>query len=139
MNFEAATANAVPLVSSPDEFISNLPKEAVYPTGYHIAIAVPEFARKTKGGIHLPDEHMDRQEDSVTWGVVMGLGPDAYVECKDRSFPSGPWCKVGDIVRFRRYAGQGDFIRLSTGHKVRIMHDDQVTAIIKDASDLRLL
>ena len=51
---------------------------------------------KTKGGILLGDETIDRQQVASQCGSVLAMGDACYVD-KER-YPNGPWCKVGDWV-----------------------------------------
>lgn len=97
------------------------------PQGYHILIALPGVKDKTEGGIHLPDQHTDREHTASIVGTVISMGPDCY---KDTAkFPTGPWCKIDDWVMFRSYSGTRFKIK---GTEFRILNDDTVQAVIAD-------
>jgi co-chaperonin GroES (HSP10) len=44
-------------------------------------------------------------------------------------FPNGPWCKEGDFVITRAYAGTRFKIH---GREFRLINDDQVEAVVQD-------
>ena len=46
---------------------------------------------KTKGGVILAEDTLERQQVASQVGLVMAMGPDCYAD-KDR-YPDGPWCK----------------------------------------------
>ena len=60
-----------------------------------------------KGGLVGFDSNDDYQNEQKFHGIghVVAMGPYAYEKAY---FPEGPWCKVGDLVTFRRYAGDLD-------------------------------
>jgi len=86
--------------------------------------------KKTKGGIYLADESIERSQVASTCGLVLAQGPHCYDKEK---FPEGPWCKVGDWVIFARYAGSRILI---DGGEVRLLNDDEVLATVKDPEDI---
>ena len=73
------------------------------PTGWRILILPFKMKEKTKGGIIMGQDTLEKQQVASQCGNVLAVGPHAY-EDKER-FPNGPWCKVGDWVMFARYAG----------------------------------
>ena len=82
---------------------------------------------KTKGGILIAQESLDKLRIATNCGYVLSMGPLAY---HDREkFPTGPWCKKGDWVIFARYAGSRLPIE---GGEVRILNDDEILGTIKD-------
>ena len=74
---------------------TKLPK----PTGWRMLVLPFKMKEKTKGGIHLAETTLEKQQV----GLVMAMGPQCYKD-KER-YPDGPWCKVKDWVMFARYAG----------------------------------
>jgi co-chaperonin GroES (HSP10) len=102
------------------------------PTGFHLLCAVPE-AREEFDDSVLVKSHKLQQEESSSTNVlfVLDVGPDAYSD-KDR-FPSGPWCKPGDWVVVRTYAGTKFKL---FGKEFRLLNDDQVEAIVSDPRGL---
>ena len=101
------------------------------PTGWRILILPFKMKEKTKGGILMGQDTLERQQVASQCGNVLAGGPHAYQD-KDR-FPKGPWCKVGDWVMFARYAGSRIKIE---GGEVRLLNDDEVLATIKNPEDI---
>merc|ERR1712138_355652 len=73
------------------------------PTGWRMLVLPFRMDEKTKGGLLLGNETLDRQQVASQCGNVLAMG-DACYKDKER-YPNGPWCKVGDWVVFARYAG----------------------------------
>ena len=105
------------------EVESQLPE----PVGYRILVLPFTPKEKTKGGILIAQETLDKLRIAVNCGYVLKMGPLAYAD-KDK-FVTGPWCKKGDWVIFARYAGSRLPIE---GGEVRILNDDEVLGTIKD-------
>lgn len=101
------------------------------PTGWRILVLPYNGAKETKGGILLSDEAMSRKQLGTTVGYVLKLGPLAYQD--NEKFPAGPWCKEGDWVTFARYAGAKMRIE---GGEVRILNDDEITAVVRHPDDI---
>ena len=70
------------------------------PTGHRVLVRVEQVERTTESGIIIADITADKEQLGQDSGVVVELGNTAY------SDQSEPWCKVGDYVKFGRYAGQ---------------------------------
>jgi co-chaperonin GroES (HSP10) len=107
-------------------------KQVPDPTGYHILCMVPKIDSTYESGLIKADEtiHVESQTTMVLY--VAKLGPMAY---KDESkFPTGPWCKEGDFVITRAYAGTRVLIH---GTEWRIINDDTVEAIVQDPRGIR--
>ncbi len=72
------------------------------PTGWHVLVL--QYVRPDSivrpSGVKLYTAPKTQAEDEYQGrcGVVLAIGPDAYVGDK---YPSGPWCKVGDWVSWR--------------------------------------
>lgn len=101
------------------------------PTGWRIVLLPYRGAQKTKGGIVLADQTIERNQLTTVCAYVLRVGDLAY---KDTSkFPNGAWCKEGDWVIFGRYAGA----RLGIdGGEIRILNDDEILAVINDPEDI---
>ena len=78
---------------------TKLPK----PTGWRILVLPFKMKEKTKGGVILAEDTLDRQQIASQVGLVLAMGPQCYQD-KER-YPEGPWCKVNNWVMFARYAG----------------------------------
>ena len=97
------------------------------PSGWRLLVLPFSPREKTKGGILIAQESLDKLRIATNCGYVSKMGPLAY---HDREkFPTGPWCKKGDWVIFARYAGSRLPIE---GGEVRILNDDEVLGTIKD-------
>lgn len=101
------------------------------PTGWRIVILPYRGAAKTKGGILLADQTIEKMTVSTTCGYVLAIGPLAYADTV--KFPNGPWCKQGDWIIFGRYAGARMNI---DGGEIRILNDDEILATIRDPEDI---
>ena len=73
---------------------AKLPK----PTGWRILVLPFKMPERTKGGLFLGQDTLERQQIASTCGLVLSMGAHCYD--KDR-YPEGPWCKKGDWVIFR--------------------------------------
>ena len=82
---------------------------------------------KTKGGILIAQESLDKLRVATNCGYVLKMGSLAYADRE--KFTTGPWCKKGDWVIFARYAGSRLPIE---GGEVRLLNDDEVLGTIKD-------
>ena len=100
------------------------------PTGWRMLILPFKMGEKTKGGVVLADETIERSQVASTCGLVLRMGPYCYDKQK---FPEGPWCKKGDWVIFARYAGSRILI---DGGEVRLLNDDEVLATIDNPEDI---
>ena len=96
------------------------------PTGWRLLVLPFKMKERTKGGLYLGQETIERQQVGSNCGMVLKMGAHCYD--KER-YPEGPWCKKGDWVIFARYAGSRLPIE---GGEVRILNDDEVLGTIKD-------
>ena len=106
---------------------TKLPK----PTGWRLLVLPFQMSEKTKGGLLLGQDTLERQQVASQCGNVLAMGPDCYKDTK--RYPQGPWCKTGDWVMFARYAGSRIKIE---GGEVRLLNDDEVLATIKNPEDI---
>ena len=97
------------------------------PSGWRLLVLPFSPREKTKGGILIAQESLDKLRIATNCGYVLSIGPLAYHD--KEKFPTGPWCKKGDWVIFARYAGSRLPIE---GGEVRILNDDEVLGTIKD-------
>jgi co-chaperonin GroES (HSP10) len=107
--------------------IDRIPK----PTGWRIVVLPFRPPKKSKGGIMLAEQAVERQQIATVCGYVVDTGPLAYADTE--KFPFGPWCKKGDWVVFGRYAGARIGI---DGGEIRILNDDEILATISDPEDI---
>jgi co-chaperonin GroES (HSP10) len=116
------------LDKSPEEKASQLPR----PSGYRILCAIPEIEKEYESGLVKADSTIQIEETLTTVLFVVSLGPDCYND-KTR-FPSGPWCKEGDFVLTRPYAGSRLVIH---GREFRLINDDSVEAVTDDPRGIK--
>jgi co-chaperonin GroES (HSP10) len=116
------------LDKSNEEKASQLPK----PSGYRILCAIPEQEKEFESGIAKADETMRIEETLTTVLFVVDLGPDCYAD-KAR-FPSGPWCKKGDFILVKPYAGSRLVIH---GREFRVINDDTVEGVVDDPRGIK--
>ena len=114
-----------------DEQVSNIREHLPQATGWRVIVLPYRGARKTKGGIELADQTLERQLLTTTCAYVLSVGPLAYTD--EAKFPTGAWCKEGDWIIFGRYAGARMAI---DGGEIRILNDDEILATIKDPEDI---
>ncbi len=74
-----------------------------------------DFARK----LTIVNANKEREDQSVDKGVVLEIGPSAW-----KDFGGEPWCKVGDIVYFAKFAGK--FI-----DDVVILNDADIVGVVQ--------
>ena len=116
------------LDKSNEEKASQLPR----PSGYRILCAIPEMEKEYESGILKADETVRVEETLTTVLFVVDLGPDCYAD-KAR-FPSGPWCKKGDFVLVKPYAGSRLVIH---GREFRVINDDTVEGVVDDPRGIK--
>ena len=112
--------------ATPEEKGKLLPK----PSGYRILCAIPEAEKEfeeSSVGLIKADETMRNEETLTTVLFVVELGPDCYQD--KAKFPTGPWCKQGDFILVRPYAGSRLVIH---GREFRIINDDSVEGTVDD-------
>jgi co-chaperonin GroES (HSP10) len=105
-------------------------KQLPKPSGYRILCAIPEAETEfedSEVGLIKADETMRNEETLTTVLFVVELGPDCYKDLV--KFPSGPWCKQGDFILVRPYAGSRLVIH---GREFRIINDDSVEGVVDD-------
>lgn len=102
-------------------------KQLPEPTGFRLLCMVPKIETEYESGIIKADDTIRVQEQTTVVLFVAKVGPDAY---KDPTrFPSGPWCKEGDFILVRSYAGTRIKIH---GTEWRIINDDSVDGVVED-------
>jgi co-chaperonin GroES (HSP10) len=102
------------------------------PTGFKLLCVVPDSKETFDGSTIVKAETVRSAEEQTSNTLfVLKVGSDAYKD--PAKFPSGPWCKEGDFVITRAYAGTR--IKLF-GKEFRLINDDQVDAVIEDPRGL---
>jgi co-chaperonin GroES (HSP10) len=97
------------------------------PKGYRILCAIPEASETYESGLVKAGQTKHIEEHSTVVLFVVKMGDMCY---KDESrFPTGPWCKEGDFVLTRAYAGTRFKIH---GREFRLINDDTVEGVVLD-------
>ena len=107
--------------------VGDIKNELPVPSGWRLLVLPFTPKEKTKGGIIIAQESLDKARIATNCGYVVKMGPMAYGD--KEKFPSGPWCKEGDWVIFARYAGSRIPIE---GGEVRLLNDDEVLGTINN-------
>lgn len=102
-------------------------KQLPVPQGYKMLIGLPKIEEKYDSGIVKADSVIRNDEVATVVGFVISMGPDCYKD--EKKFPSGPYCKVGDFVLLRSYAGTRFKLH---GVEFRLVNDDTVEAVVQD-------
>tara|TARA_Y100000401_G_scaffold36019_1_gene26977 strand:+ start:218 stop:652 length:435 start_codon:yes stop_codon:yes gene_type:complete len=111
--------------------VTNEKAKLPQPTGWRLLVLPFRMSEKTKGGVLLGQDTIERQQVASQCGNVLAMGPHCYKD-KER-YPDGPWCKVGDWVVFARYAGSRIEIE---GGEVRLLNEDEILATVKNPEDI---
>jgi len=107
-------------------------KQIPEPKGYHILCMVPKIDDSYESGILKADSTMHVESQTTLVLYVAKLGNMAYAD--KEKFPTGPWCKAGDFIITRAYAGTRVLIH---GTEWRIINDDTVEAVVQDPRGIR--
>ena len=100
------------------------------PVGYKILVVLPDVEEKfANSRLIRPDSNRADEQHASMVAAVLAVGPDAYKD--EKRFPSGPWCKEGDLVIINPYSGTR--MRVG-GRNFRMINDDTVIGLIKDPS-----
>lgn len=102
------------------------------PQGWKVLVAMPDYAKTTKGGIALPDEYVQREEMASPVGYVVALGDSCYAD--QARFPSGPYCKEGDFIIMRPFSGTRVVLH---DKEFRFINDDTVEGVVQDPSNIK--
>lgn len=107
----------------------------IEPAGFRVLVQIlpPEESLKRwqESQLVMPPEVRDREWGAQVWAKVIKLGPQAYKG--KETFGAEPWCKPGDHIMMRPYAGTRFMVR---GNLYALINDDTVEAIIGDVSEL---
>lgn len=98
------------------------------PTGYRLLCMIPESKETFDNSIIVKAETVRSAEEQTSNVLfVLKCGPDAYKD--PEKFPTGAWCKEGDFVVVRAYAGTRFKV---FGREFRLINDEQVDAVVQD-------
>lgn len=122
---EAIQTSEAPSEDIPIEERGRMLPKAV---GWKILCTLPPADETFENSSVLKPELVKKQEEFTTTVLfVVDVGSDAYKDAD--KYPSGPWCKPGDFILVRAYAGT----RLKVyGTEFRFINDDQVEGVVDD-------
>lgn len=114
--------------------IEDLPQ----PQGYYILVKMRKVSEKIAEGsvLYAPESRVYDETLACPLAEVVIMGPECFLDQK--LYPSGPRCKVGDVILMAPYAGQ----RVLVGNDVqadeyRIITDAVVAAVVPKPSLVR--
>ncbi len=102
------------------------------PKGYRMLCAIPEVEDTFECGILKDDSTKRLEENSTVVLFVVKMGDLCYKD--ETRFPTGPWCKEGDFILTRAYAGTRITIH---GREFRVINDDSVEAVVQDPRGIK--
>lgn len=115
-----------------EEFFAAAPeergKQVPEPVGFKLLCVIPTAEDTFENSAIIKADIVKKNEEiGTTVLFVIKAGPDAYKDAD--KFPTGPYCKEGDFVLVRTYAGTRFKVR---GQEFRLINDDQVEAVVSD-------
>jgi|TARA_R100001443_G_scaffold57606_1_gene68280 co-chaperonin GroES (HSP10) len=119
-------------VLDPEKLDASILERMPQPTGWRMLVLPYAGKVKTKGGILLANETVNREALATVVAYVVKKGPQCYND-KAR-FGDKPWCEEKQWVLIGRYSGSR--FKLEDGAEVRIINDDEVIATILDPDDI---
>ena len=119
-------------VLDPEKLDASILDRMPQPTGWRMLVLPYAGKVKTKGGILLANETVNREALATVVAYVVKKGPQCYND-KAR-FGDKPWCEEKQWVLIGRYSGSR--FKLEDGAEVRIINDDEVIATILDPDDI---
>jgi chaperonin GroES len=76
-------------------------KSGIRPTGGHLLVLPDKVEEKTAGGIYIPQDTQEKEQQAATKGTLIAVGSGAWLDLDDGK----PWAEVGDRISYSRYAG----------------------------------
>ena len=119
-------------VLDPEKLDASILERMPQPTGWRMLVLPYAGKVKTKGGILLANETVNREALATVVAYVVKKGPQCYND-KAR-FGDKPWCEEKQWVLIGRYSGSR--FKLEDGAEGRIINDDEVIATILDPDDI---
>lgn len=92
---------------------------------FKVLVCPRKAEERTKGGIVLPDQVVEKDQHAAMEGVIAGMSPFAFSYDEWPSSARKP--RVGDTVVFARYSGITQ--KGNDGVEYRIMNDKDIVAV----------
>ena len=126
---------------------TNLNKSGIFPCGNHILVKPDALEEVTEGGIFIPPSVTDVHQQSVAYGTLIAVGPDAFihsVEITERAMSNGEYrviekktrrysedfAQVGDRISYAIYSGRTYFGE--DGETYSVMNDTDITSLVTE-------
>lgn len=110
--------------------MADVPAHGIEPVEFKVLIRPVKADEKTKGGILLPEQVVEKDQHAAMEGVISALSPFAFTY---EEWPAGARKpRIGDRVVFARYSGINQ--KGADGVEYRIMNDKDIVAVIGRAS-----
>ena len=119
-------------ILDPEKLDASLLERMPQPTGWRMLVLPYAGKVKTKGGILLANETVNREALATVVAYVVKKGPQCYND-KAR-FGDKHWCEEKQWVLIGRYSGSR--FKLEDNAEVRIINDDEVIATILNPDDI---
>ncbi len=98
------------------------------PIGDYVLVRPDTIARKSSGGVELPDDIAERMQLAAITGVIVECGDDAFFWNADRTRKFMGYAPIpGDRIIFEKYAGKP--IIGEDGISYRILEDKSIGGI----------
>ena len=86
----------------------------IKPLGFYVLIEMEIVEETTEGGILLPGDMVNKEQDATSIGFVRAIGPTAYVGypgCEvsgsENGEPSSKWgLEIGQKIEYRKFEGK---------------------------------
>lgn len=76
-------------------------KSGIEPTGGHLLVLPKKVEEVTAGGIIMPEDARDKEQQAATEGTLIAIGASAWTDLDDGQ----PWAGIGEKISYSRYAG----------------------------------
>jgi co-chaperonin GroES (HSP10) len=90
--------------------------------GTHLIVEVPKLSKKSKGGIILSEDTLNRETQALNVGKIKSMGEHCFSNYQIKP-------NVGDLVFFIAYAG--DRIPTTKDHNIRLIYDEHCRGIVE--------
>lgn len=94
----------------------------IHPVGYDVLVEPREVERVTKGGLHMPDETVEREGFARTEGILVAVS--------DRAFHELVAVPIGRRVMFNKY--NATEVRGRDGKTYWLMKDNSIRAWVEE-------
>ena len=132
MGAEAAYVDPSEVVLDPRLLEKSAIERMPSPSGWRMLVLPYAGVAKSKGGIHLTKNTIDREALATLVAYVVKMGPLCYNDTE--RFGGEPWCREKQWVLIGRYSGAR--FKLEDNAEVRIINDDEVIGTILSPDDI---